>query len=260
MPLGWEGPVWLAAKAKELVTLPALGPSIIMLPMALAGLVILALLDWRKALIIFIPIFITVAASAALLYPFADRLMLFLMPQVILLVAISIEALMTIKWRYVAFASSLLALSAVLVHPIRWAASLILRPAYFEKENFRDVFAKVLDAPECRAKMFIYETAKNHYTYYHLYRSVDRESRAKVVTEPEIRHIVSERPSCFWILYCHVSDIQADSITEDLTNGRYRPLRHITKIGADATLYVTDTGSDNEPRTNHNPEDSGGLR
>jgi hypothetical protein len=255
MPLVWVGALfWLAAKAKELLGMPALGPSIIMLPMALAGVVILALRDWRQALIVLMPIFVTVAASATKLYPFADRLILFLIPQVILLVAISAEGLLTIKWRYVALTLSLLAVSALLLYPIRWSAALVLKPANFEKENFRDVFANVLDSSDCDANIFIYESARNHYSYYHLYRGVDREGRAKVVTEPEIRDIVSERPACFWILYAHMPKSQEDTITEVLTNGRYRPVHHIMKIGADATLYVTDNGSESEPKTNHDPD------
>jgi hypothetical protein len=230
------------------------------LPMALAGVVILALRDWRQALIILIPILITVAASAVKLYPFADRLILFLIPQVILFVAISVDALLTIKWRYVTLTLSLLAVSALLMHPIRWSAALIMRPANFEKENFRDVLANVLDSPECKGKLVIYESARNHYSYYHLYRGFDSEGRAKVVTELEIQDIVSERPPCVWILYSHVLKIKENSITEVLTNGRYRPLHHISKIGADATLYVTDTDPENEPRTNHDPEHSSRLR
>src|SRR5262249_24869228 len=92
MPLGWERGFWLASKGKELLTLPALGPLMIMLPMALAGVIIIALRDLRQALIVLLPIFVTIAASALKIYPFADRLMLFLVPQVILLVAISVEA------------------------------------------------------------------------------------------------------------------------------------------------------------------------
>jgi Dolichyl-phosphate-mannose-protein mannosyltransferase len=218
------------------------GPS---LNMVLASIFIPAVLIWLSYPIVLIPIIITVAASATKIYPFADRLILFLVPQVILLVAISAEGLLTIKWRYVAFTTSALAVSALLMHPIRWSAALILRPANFEKENFRDVFASVLGSAECKAKIFVYETARNHYSYYHLYRGFDREGRAKVVSELEIRDIVTERPPCFWILYCHMPKIKDDSVTEVLSNGRYRPLHHISKIGADATLYVTDTGSEN---------------
>jgi hypothetical protein len=238
MPLGGGSVFWLASKGKELLTLPALGPLVIMLPMALAGVIIIALRDWRQALIVLLPIFVTIAASALKMYPFADRLILFLVPQVILLVAISVEALLMMKWRHVGLILSSIAVSALLIHPIRWSAALILRPGTFEKENFRDVLAKVLNSSECRSRIFIYESARNHYSYYHLYRGFDNDGTAKVVSQLEIRNLVSERPSCFWILYCHVPKVREDSITEVLTNGRYRPVSHISKIGADAALYI----------------------
>src|SRR5262249_40663116 len=243
MPVGWEGAFWLAAKTKELLALPALGPSIVMLPMVLAGGVILALQDWRKALILLIPIFVTVAASALKLYPFADRLILFLVPQVILLVAISVEALLTIKRRAVAFTLSVMAVSALLIYPVRWSAALVMRPENFGKENFRDVLADVLASSECRSKILIYESAMNHYSYYHLYRGFDREARAKVVTESEISEISREQPPCLWILFCHAPKSEESSITGVLINRGYRPLHYISKIGADATLYMRDMDS-----------------
>jgi uncharacterized membrane protein len=240
MPLGWEAALWLPSKAQELLALPQLGPLIVMLPMAVAGSILLLLRDWRQAIIVLMPIFVTISASAFRLYPFADRLIVFLIPQVILLVSVTADALLTINLRYRIFVL-FLALSMLFAHPIRWSAALILVPQNFEKEDFRDVLVDVLDSPECRRSVFIYRSAKMHYRYYHAYRGLDVQGDAKIVGPGgEIQDVLDQAPRCLWIVFSHVTDADRQVIVDALTKANYPTLRTISKIGASAILFVRD--------------------
>jgi hypothetical protein len=238
MPLGWNAVFWFADKMKELLLIPFLGPFFIMFPMALAGTVLVILRDWRQAVILVMPIFVTMIVSSAKLYPFADRLIIFLIPQIILLIATSIEALITLRLRYFGLAISSVAMAALLLHPIRWNAARLLVPQNFGIENFRDVLTAVESYPKCNDSIYIHKSAENHYKYYRYYRGLDPSGKAKIFTNADLPEIIKGGRRCFWIIYCHIADVDKDIVKQSLTIGRYSPLDTVSRIGASATLYV----------------------
>lgn len=242
MPLGGESLSWLFAKTSELLAVPRLGPPLFMLILALLGSVILLRRDWRHAVIVIMPIFVTIAVSGAKLYPFAQRLILFLLPQLVLLVATALESLLAIKWRYVGWAALLLAISALLINPLRWNAALIVAPQNFAKENFRQVLANVVSSAECKRNIFIRNGAEKLYEYYDLYGGFDLKYEAKIVTGVGIRKARDEHLPCLWIVYAHVSKADQDSDAVVFSSSHYQAARIINEIGASATLYVSKCG------------------
>jgi hypothetical protein len=236
MIIGPGGPAWIREKAGELLLLPSLAPLSMMLAAVLIGIIYLAFRNWQIGLMLTIPIVATASASALKLYPFADRLILFLVPQIIFIAAIGIDALSQIKWSRAGVGLAVLGIVVLCAHPIRWNIALLLRPDNFEKEDFRDVLVEVLKSPECR-QIVVYETARNHYQYYHRYRYLDTESRAIIAKESDIKSMSPGAESCLWLLQSHVTEQTWIGLHRALQQQGYRIERNIKKIGADAFLF-----------------------
>ena len=141
-----------------------------------------------------------------------------------------------IKWRHAAVGLAVLGIIVLCAHPVRLNIALLLRPRNFEKENFRDVLVEVLKSPECR-RIVIYETAKNHYQYYHFYRNLDTENRAIIANELDIKSMSPDKTPCLWLLQSHVTNETWTDLHRAVQQQGYRVERSIEKIGADAFLY-----------------------
>ena len=176
--------------------------------------------------------------SSAKLYPFADRLIIFLIPQIILLIATAIEVFTAVKWRYIGSLLSFLAVAVLLYQPVHWNLALIVFPENFGRENFRDVFKIVENSQKCKDYVFIHEAAYYHYKYYHDYRGLDLGGEAEILSSTAISNISNHSPKCIWIVYAHVSESEINHITKWLTGLNYNVLNRINKIGASALLYA----------------------
>ena len=238
MPWGWRTGSWLYSKITQLSALPLIAPAVIILPLTIAGFFLLFHRDWRQAVIVLGPILVTMIVSSAKLYPFADRLIIFLIPQIILLVATAIEGLTAVKWRYIGSLLSSLAVAVLLYQPVHWNLALIVFPENFGRENFRDVFKTVESSDKCKDYVFIHEAAYYHYKYYHDYRGFDLDSEVRIVSRTTISNVTNGIPKCIWIVYAHISESEINYITTLLNDSNYDVLNRINKIGASALLYA----------------------
>ena len=121
----------------------------------------------RKTLLFLMsPIFTTLIASYLHKYPFRDRLLLFLAPVGIAIVAQGIVFLLAQyrkKYRYVTIVG-ILVLAISVAPPLLHASQLIISPEL--KEEIRPAFAFVKSHQQPGDRFYVYPTAKNAFTYY----------------------------------------------------------------------------------------------
>ena len=120
--------------------------------------------EWRTSLLIAMPILVALGASAARLYPFAERLALFLVPWLLLLAAIGVtEMAAAVRSRgggtLVIASSTLLVLAATL-------QSLITAPPVYRREEITPAIAYLHRASRTSDASYVYYGAVPAYAFY----------------------------------------------------------------------------------------------
>lgn len=124
------------------------------------------LLSRRKAILLFLmsPIIITFFASYLEKYPFRSRLVLFLAPFIILVVAEGIEYFRRRTWFKYNFLIGNIVMGMLLILPVADASSRIVNP--FTKEEIKPVISYVKSHQQPEDILYIYQRTKYQFRYY----------------------------------------------------------------------------------------------
>ncbi|HEX8556591.1 MAG TPA: hypothetical protein VF668_00585 [Pyrinomonadaceae bacterium] len=127
-----------------------------------AGFVALWRRDRRTALLLTAPAALTLAAAAARQYPFADRLIFFLLPGFMLAIAAAAEAARRLLWPFSRVAGTLAA--AGLLFPAVYP--LVTTPPAYYTEHMKPVMAYVRDRRRPGDAIYVYYGAAPAVTFY----------------------------------------------------------------------------------------------
>lgn len=129
----------------------------------LVGCLVLARTGRETLALLTAPFLVTLLAGAIHRYPFADRLLLFLLPFLLLLVGGGAERVREALGRS-APAAGAVWLTLLFFHPVRDAATALARPR--TREEMRPVLAEVLQKRQPDDRIYVYHSATCGFLYY----------------------------------------------------------------------------------------------
>lgn len=163
-PFGGEGIMWLKTAMLSAFENPAgLTPAWLGLSCFAVGCVYLLVAKREHAAILLLPLVLCLVASGLRKYPFGNRLVLFLVPVFVLVVAKGVEAVVT-KIRYAGPVLGLALAAALLVQPSLTAARGLKHPR--THEEIKPVLAHVRDRRQPGDLIYIYYGAQYPMQYY----------------------------------------------------------------------------------------------
>jgi hypothetical protein len=133
--------------------------------MFLLGIIYLFKHNKPWLLLLILPIPITVGASMLQLYPFVGRLLLFLVPGVLIIMAAGIEYLSQLTWN-TQRAVPVALLGLLLLHPLVNAVSNAAEHTPYERENIKAILEHVERYKRPQDELYIYYTAAPALKYY----------------------------------------------------------------------------------------------
>lgn len=119
---------------------------------------------WRTSLVLVMPLVIALGASAAALYPFAERLALFLVPSLLLLAAIGVAEIAA-SVRLKSGASVVMAMATIFVLVVE-AQALYAAPPVYRREEITPAIAYLRRASRAPDASYIYYGAEPAYAFY----------------------------------------------------------------------------------------------
>jgi hypothetical protein len=132
--------------------------------LAVAGIVATWKTEWRTSLILAMPLFVALGASAAQLYPFAGRLALFLIPSLLLLAAIGVTEIAALV-RVKRGSAIVLAVATIFVLVVA-AQALYAAPPVYRREEITPAIAYLRSASRPSDKSYVYYGAVPAYEFY----------------------------------------------------------------------------------------------
>jgi 4-amino-4-deoxy-L-arabinose transferase-like glycosyltransferase len=163
MPVGLETPGWLRTAFLTLFENPAgLTPTRLALALFLVGCVYLLATDWRRFAFLLSPLLLCLVASSLRKYPFSNRLLLFVVPALILVVVAGVEAVSRAPRAGPVLAA--LCAVAVLFQPSVAAARALRHPRTVEE--IKPVLAWVRDRRQPGDVVYVYYAAQYPLRYY----------------------------------------------------------------------------------------------
>lgn len=247
---------WLASVGPSWLNRPlVLNPGWLVLALAAVGLLVLAVRIGVALLVLAAPALAVVVASAARQYPMADRLILFLVPLVLIVMAASLDAvplLLAHSRRAVARPSALavglaagLGLSVLGLPQVASAARQGVHARGFEE--LRPVLARV--AAERRPRDGVFALAWGTQPLVQFYGprlglgrfgSVELAAIGPACRPGRAERALRARYSRVWIVYGHYSNVVPTShrdLYRTLLDTIGRRLETVTAVGASADLY-----------------------
>ncbi|HVX66730.1 MAG TPA: hypothetical protein VHA11_09025 [Bryobacteraceae bacterium] len=256
MPLSSLTPAWLLQAAIKVGSMTGYKASYV-LPLVLIGGAMLLRRDWRTAAMLWIPAMLAVLASAGERYPFAERMILFLVPAVLVTAGASLEArLPLLRWKLQPVLMVLFCW--MLFVSVRRAAAPLVDTEQFAREDFRSAFLAAAGDARCQDRILVYERAANHYRYYSRFRW-NRRYPAAIVTAAQLAGDAFARkhdfwihfaavsdgdvaafrdPPCFWLVFAHTSDREIAALVKPLVARGYREVGALRRTGAGARLFA----------------------
>jgi len=167
---------------------------------------------WLGLLVL--PMLVALLASALHLYPFSSRLLIFLVPGTIIIIAAGIETLRQLAWdkcRPVWF----LAIGVLLLQPVWGAFSNATHKIPYDRENIRAVLEHVNQFKSADDRIYVYARAGSAFRYY---RSQFAFSEDNIIWGNSIRSSWDvylgdiNRIRCFnrvWLVFSHVETNKA---------------------------------------------------
>ncbi len=209
--------------------------------------------DRRLLLILSAPIITTLLAACLKQYPFRERLVIFLTPLAILIIAEGIAFLLTRsnQWHKPSFLFGMFLLAALVIPPFLRASHLIAHPTRIEE--IRPVLAYVKSQQQPQDKLYIYQAGINQFIYYAptlgyvpeqyiLGDSLlaDGTSKKKQVSKSgvkqfkqEVKHLKAPR---LWFVLCRASEVEEQAFVSTMAS-LGQQLDHFQRPGAAAYLY-----------------------
>jgi hypothetical protein len=132
--------------------------------LALCGIVITWKNEWRTSLILVMPLFVALGASAAQLYPFAGRLALFLIPSLLLLAAIGVKEIAALA-RVKRGSAVVLATATIFVLVVS-AQALYAAPPVYRREEITPAIAYLRHESRPSDRSYVYYGAVPAYEFY----------------------------------------------------------------------------------------------
>jgi len=206
---------------------------------ALVGCIAFGYRDWRKGLFIALPVVAVAGAAAARIYPFADRVILFVVPLYAVMISVGVfflcEGLGRARVPVVAMLLALLLLDSAQLE-VRKA----LRPR--GREEVREAMQFLAHEVQSGDLVFVYERTAPAFVYY---RSVLPASLRIVLGRV---YSSAETPDAFaaevarldgnaraWLLFSHAAKNESDFVTAFQARGKRIQERHFE--GASVYLY-----------------------
>jgi hypothetical protein len=237
MPLSLRTPAWLFHAGVDAASMTGFKP-LFLLPLAVLGVILLWLRDWRIPAMLYLPVCLAMLASAAERYPFADRMTLFIAPALLISAGASFSGAFLFRLRLLR-PVALAVFCALMFAPATRVVALAIHPERFGREEFRDTFLDVVRSGRCADHVLIYERAANHYRYYERFRWSD-EHPAPIVTASQLEGDASSIDStpCFWLVFAHTPDSEVSSLSKSLLTRGYKEVSDIRRAGASAHLFM----------------------
>jgi hypothetical protein len=163
----WANLRWLIDALRYLFVDPAgLSASLVGALLGLTGAILLVRQRWLWGVALFFPLILTLMASGLHVYPFGGRLLLFVVPSLLIAVAVGLEGVRSALQRTGAFA---IGVWAVLVVVLLWgpavnAADKFLKPPM--GEHIRPAFAYVQAHRQPDDIIYVYYGAEHAFRYY----------------------------------------------------------------------------------------------
>jgi hypothetical protein len=218
MPLPpWSDPLWFPGRLAALFINPVglmdagLSTGIVYIAFSIAGIFRLLRRNWRLGLLLFLPLAFALVASALHKYPFADRLMLWAVPALIIGVVEGAHWLVSLfpslhRAKWVATAAVVLFLSA---GPLRAAGGDVLRPK--ARQHIKPLLACLIARRGEGDILYVYHKSRNPFLYY--YPQYGLSSGDFVLggnfngdAEPYVKEIVAlARSRRVWLLFSHTN-------------------------------------------------------
>lgn len=253
MPLPpWAHFGWLWKTARDVMinpvglALPALGVALFLI-----GALYLLAAQLPMALALLLPLAYTLAASALRQYPFGDRMLLFAIPSVLIIVAHGVAALGRAA-RHIPYGEPIIWLAcatALVAGPAIDAARTFQQP--FEGEQMRPAIASLAQQRESADLVYIYYPAYPAWRYYAPQFGLEEQGnviRGRYArTEPEkYAEDLAHLPAYgrLWLLFSHVYTGSAGN-EEELIMARVKELGEVeqTEHFPGATLYLLTLGN-----------------
>lgn len=164
----WNDIGWFGATLKSVMVNPFELPFITFSAILLAaGLVSILLRKWHLGLAIVLPIVVTLAVSGLQKYPFGDRLILFLVPLIFILIAEGLERIRIILSNYSRFAGFFAGAAMILlllIHPAARDIKLVINPDL--REHIRPVIEYVKQHKNDSDVVYLHHMSKAAFMYY----------------------------------------------------------------------------------------------
>lgn len=258
MPLPpWSDPMWFVRSWIDLISYFGYKSTFFVITISsliLIGSISVLIRNWQRAALLLLPFIFVLAASGMGKYPFDRRLLLFLFPILILLLAEGIDlirSLLAIKSKWLAWCSFALLIILVLYSPCQTAFNSVIHP--IQRENIKALLTHLKSSWKDGDIVYVYHTSQNAFTYY-----ADQYGFSKDMYFMGIKSIETPRKyledidqlrnrSRVWFLFARVCSV----CKEDEIPGL---LKYLNKIGIekefyksrDASLYLFDL-SKNSP-------------
>lgn len=214
--------------------------------------------DRLLLLAILAPIVTTLIAACLKQYPFRERLIIFLTPLVILIIAQGIASLFTLskRWRKPGFFFGTLLLSALIIPPCLRASNLIVYPTHIEE--IRPVLAYVKLQQQPSDQLYIYRSGLNQFIYYaptlgysaYQYRLgesllAEGGSKRPQISKQGVKQFKREVKSLkagsrIWFVFCRASDLEEQAFLSAIASLGGQQLDQVHQPEAMAYLYQLD--------------------
>lgn len=218
MPLPpWSDPLWLPVRIAALLVNPSglldagRVTAFLYIGLVIAGGVSQWRRGWRTGLLLFLPLGFALISSALHRYPFADRLMLWAVPALIIAVVEGVRWLVSFTPRMPRIRWAAMAVLVLLIAwgPVREAGGDILNPK--ARQHIKPLLAYLLSNREDGDVLYVYHKSRNPFLYYYpQYGLLPEEfvlgGNFNGQTEPYIEEIVTlARSHRVWLLFSHTT-------------------------------------------------------
>jgi len=199
--------------------------------------------SWSKFLSLLLPIVLALLASAMHLYPFQGRLLLFLVPSLLILIAAGFDTIQRKTWKTFPLLSRLL-LGFLLFSPLAEAARHLVKPRGLEE--IRPVVNYVSQHMVAGDTLYCYYGAEPALEYYRergLIAPVKQVAGAKWIGNLQLYRLDSDKlrgQKRVWVLFSHISHatgVDEEILFIDQLDQIGNRLDSIHSTGASAYLY-----------------------
>lgn len=203
------------------------------------------------------PIITTLIAAYLKQYPFRERLVLFLAPLAILIIATGIASLLTQPRRRLVVSFGVLLFAALVMPPFVRASQLVVYPT--RVEEIRPVLAYVKSHQQPEDKLYVYRSGLNQFIYYAptlgyspnqyvLGESLmaDAESKKPQISKQGVKQFKREvrqlKEPRVWFVFCRASEVEEQAFLSAM-KPLGQQLDKLQQTGASAYLYDLKAGT-----------------